>query len=110
MKVATDSVPKPRRRSCLNFIGNCLVMFGGFNSDYYNDLHYVNVAEIHPKPKKLSKLRSGEYALNCKDLADILITASNGKTFHCHKGVFMQHFKSESKLHNFLSQIEGKES
>ncbi len=27
-------------------------MFGGFNSDYYNDLHYINVTENQPKPKR----------------------------------------------------------
>lgn len=43
LKVTSESTPKPRRRSSLNFIGNCLLMFGGFNSDYYNDLHYINV-------------------------------------------------------------------
>lgn len=49
LKVSTESIPKPRRRSCLNFIGNCLLMFGGFNTDYYNDLHFINVTEINPK-------------------------------------------------------------
>lgn len=24
-------------------------MFGGFNTDYYNDLHFINVTEINPK-------------------------------------------------------------
>lgn len=27
-------------------------MFGGFNSEYYNDLHYINITENQPKPKK----------------------------------------------------------
>lgn len=52
LKVNTETIPKPRRRSCLCFIGNCLLMFGGFNSDYYNDLHYINVTENQPKPKR----------------------------------------------------------
>jgi hypothetical protein len=43
LEVASDSIPKPRRRSSLSFVGNCLLMFGGFNSDYYNDLHYINI-------------------------------------------------------------------
>lgn len=53
LKVYNLSIPKPRRRSSLSFIGNCMIMFGGFNSDYYNDLFYVNVAQNQPKPKKL---------------------------------------------------------
>lgn len=26
-------------------------MFGGFNSDYYNDIHYLNVTEIYSNKK-----------------------------------------------------------
>jgi hypothetical protein len=26
-------------------------MFGGFNSDYYNDIHYLNVTEIYTAKK-----------------------------------------------------------
>ena len=52
IKAAPESLPKPRRRACINFIGNCLLMFGGFNSEYFNDLHYINVSEGFPRPKK----------------------------------------------------------
>jgi hypothetical protein len=33
-------------------MGNCLIMFGGFNTDYFNDLHFVNVTEGLARPKK----------------------------------------------------------
>lgn len=106
MKVATDTVPKPRRRSCLNFVGNCLVMFGGFNSDYYNDLHYINVGEMSPKPK-IHKANSDENIyINCQNVSDLKITSNTGKKFDCHKGIFMQYFKTESKLSTFFTTIE----
>ena len=44
LKVSSDSLPKPRRRPSTCFVGNCLLMFGGFNSDYYNDLYYINLS------------------------------------------------------------------
>lgn len=50
LKASPDSLPKPRRRPSTCFIGSCLLMFGGFNSDYYNDLYYINVAQ---NPKKI---------------------------------------------------------
>ena len=52
LKTANETLPKPRRRACVNFIGNCLLMFGGFNSDYFNDLHFINVTEGLGRPKK----------------------------------------------------------
>jgi hypothetical protein len=44
LKVGNETIPKPRRKSVLSFIGNCLIMFGGFNTEYFNDLHYINVS------------------------------------------------------------------
>lgn len=32
LKTPPDTMPKARRRACINFIGNCMLMFGGFNS------------------------------------------------------------------------------
>lgn len=55
LKASPESMPKPRRRACINFIGNCLLMFGGFNSEYFNDLHYINVSDGLNRPKKYIK-------------------------------------------------------
>jgi hypothetical protein len=38
--------PKPRRRHCAGFVGSCMIAFGGFNGEYFNDLHYINVFEL----------------------------------------------------------------
>jgi len=42
--------PKPRRRHCASFVGSCMVIFGGFNGEYFNDLYYINVFELTAKP------------------------------------------------------------
>lgn len=55
LKTPVENMPKPRRRACINFIGNCLIMFGGFNSQYFNDLHFINVTDGLEKPKKYSR-------------------------------------------------------
>ena len=46
MKNPKDA-PIPRRRHCATFIGSSLVLFGGFNGQYFNDLHYINVDDPH---------------------------------------------------------------
>jgi len=42
LKVAGEA-PKPRRRHSACFLGNSMLVFGGFNGEYYNDLHYINI-------------------------------------------------------------------
>jgi hypothetical protein len=50
-KVAGNSndQPKARRRHCAGFVGSCMIAFGGFNGEYFNDLFYVNVFELSNK-------------------------------------------------------------
>jgi len=45
LKTPVETMPKPRRRACINFVGNCLLMFGGFNAEYFNDLHTIDVRD-----------------------------------------------------------------
>jgi hypothetical protein len=42
MKVNTNT-PTPRRKHSINTIGDSIVMFGGFNGTYLNDLHYIDI-------------------------------------------------------------------
>jgi len=43
IKVQKEPVPKPRRRHSAQLIGNHLLIFGGFNGAYYNDLHSIKI-------------------------------------------------------------------
>jgi N-acetylneuraminic acid mutarotase len=36
-------VPKPRRRASAVFIASSLVLFGGFDGEFYNDLHALHL-------------------------------------------------------------------
>jgi N-acetylneuraminic acid mutarotase len=42
----SNEAPKARRRHCAGFVGSCLIIFGGFNGEYFNDLYYINVFEL----------------------------------------------------------------
>ena len=50
LKVKAESMPVPRRKPAACFVGSCFIMFGGFNNEYYNDLHSLNVVESKLKP------------------------------------------------------------
>lgn len=49
LKIGNTDIPKPRRRHCGCFVGSSLVIFGGFNGEYFNDLYYINVFEVKSK-------------------------------------------------------------
>lgn len=42
LKVYGDP-PKARRRHSACFLGSSMLIFGGFNGEYFNDLHYINI-------------------------------------------------------------------
>lgn len=48
LKIAAE-LPKARRRHSACFIGSCMIIFGGFNGEYYNDLYYINVFQLKSK-------------------------------------------------------------
>lgn len=48
LKTNTD-IPKARRRHTACFVGSSMVVFGGFNGEYFNDLYYINVFETKKK-------------------------------------------------------------
>jgi hypothetical protein len=73
-----------------------MLMFGGFNSEYFNDLHYINVTELWTKPKKYARnFVDYEKLINVKELADYQILTNEGEVVYCHKGILLQNFESE---------------
>lgn len=42
-------LPKARRRHSAVFVGSCMLVFGGFNGEYFNDMHYINAFDLRPK-------------------------------------------------------------
>ena len=38
-------LPKPRRRHSTIFVSKCLVMFGGFDGEFYNDLNVMDMSK-----------------------------------------------------------------
>lgn len=49
--VTLDEAPCPRRRHSANFIGCSLLVFGGFNGNYFNDLYSICIPSSATLPK-----------------------------------------------------------
>lgn len=55
LKISSNTeLPKPRRRHSACFVGSCMIAFGGFNGEYFNDLQYINVFELNAKTEPYS--------------------------------------------------------
>jgi len=52
-----NRIPKPRRRHSAVFISSSLVMFGGFDGEFYNDLHALHLNEQRKNCVKIEKSR-----------------------------------------------------
>jgi hypothetical protein len=97
--------PKPRRRHCAGFVGSCMIIFGGFNGEYFNDLHYINVLELKNKPElapedRLSKLVGNE------DMADFEVVTKEGESIPVHTPLLARHFNCQQQLEDFLLAIQ----
>lgn len=88
-------LPKARRRHSACFIGSCMLIFGGFNGEYYNDLYYINVFELKtrlqvpssPVHKNLINI------INEKKFSDLCISTDDGQLFYLHKGLLINGLK-----------------
>lgn len=55
-------------------------MFGGFNEDYFNDLHFINVCEGLSKPRKYYKNYSKVAKfIDDKSTSDVVIRCRDGQ-------------------------------
>ena len=51
--IEAEASPKARRRHSGGFIGSCLVLFGGFDGNYFNDYFYIN---LHSNIEKIATI------------------------------------------------------
>ena len=65
-----NRVPKPRRRHSAAFISSSLVMFGGFDGEFFNDMHALHLNEQRKNCIKIDKSRID------RDFASLLNNAS----------------------------------
>ena len=92
----SQELPKARRRHTSCFVGSCLLIFGGFNGEYFNDLHYINVFDLKAKLTVPKSHKSSLYVkfLNNYHLSDHKIETLNGDSFPVHRGILAHSFNS----------------
>ena len=77
-----------------------MIIFGGFNGEYYNDLYYINVFELKSRltipasPRSRNMMRM----VNNPSFSDCQILTAEGEQFHLHKGLMIASFQDEAAL------------
>ena len=104
--------PKPRRRHCACFVGSCMLIFGGFNGEYFNDLYFLNVFELKSKLTVPSNNKNMLYQLfvGNSHMSDFGIFTSDLEKFPIHKGLIVDSFPTREAMEKFLLAIDGLES
>lgn len=104
-------VPKARRRHSACFVGSNMIIFGGFNGEYFNDLHYINVFETKKKMdvKSSSSLSKANYShlLGHSEFSDAVILSSNEDEIPVHKALIRRYFSTERKMEEFLQELDS---
>jgi hypothetical protein len=97
MKVQGD-LPRPRRRHSGTFIGSNLVVFGGFNGQYFNDLNYINLFELPLRRNSLTmQAKDGCQWVNRRLLADIQLGTRDNRVFYGHRGLIIDRFADKEQ-------------
>ena len=47
-------MPKPLRRHSAVFVSSTLVMFGGFDGEFFNDMHLLHFDQLEREPSSLA--------------------------------------------------------
>lgn len=96
----TAQLPKARRRHSACFVGSCMIIFGGFNGEYYNDLNYINAFELKSKIQSPphSKLKDCSAMLNTKNGSDTVIQCEFDRKIYLHKGLLSKGFKNNKDM------------
>lgn len=76
------------------FVGSCMLVFGGFNGEYFNDLHYINVFEVKSKMEIPESCRESSLhkLVNNPQMSDHMLTTSDGERIPLHKGLIHNRF------------------
>jgi hypothetical protein len=98
-QITANLQPKPRRRHSGGFIGSCLVLFGGFDGNYFNDHFYINLY------KNKSPQLETSYARR-RECIDHDISTDKKVRFGINTSPITKYFQTEEDLVDFLSDID----
>lgn len=109
MKVHGDP-PKARRRHSACFLGSSMMIFGGFNGEYFNDLHYINIYSNRKKvaPRRDLELEDVRGLERVKRVQYVGVRSKDGEDVKAYGELLIDRFGARSEMHAFLQEINEK--
>lgn len=87
-----------------------MLIFGGFNGEYFNDLHFINVFDTKKKNNaSLSNANLKSISQNTQFCSD-KINSSEGFEIFVSKGLLSKSFEAFEDIDYFLKSIDNKQS
>lgn len=85
-----------------------MVVFGGFNGEYFNDLNYINVFELKSRFQTIPNPKSNmiNQMLKERDGSDGVITSKEGTKIYIHKGLLSKGFENDKVMEKFISEMD----
>ena len=96
--VETGSTPQPRRRHHGGLIGSSLVLFGGFDGNYFDDLFFINLYQ--PQQPVVSKVKASSEPKEW-------VNDKEGKQFMFWSVLLGKYFRKDTDLVSFLIAIDN---
>jgi hypothetical protein len=89
-------LPKARRRHSACFLGSSMLVFGGFNGDYFNDLYYITIVKSKKKIYATSNITADklEQLKKIKSIEWENVYSNNGECFPICQGLIVERFNS----------------
>jgi hypothetical protein len=109
LKITGES-PKARRRHSACFLGNSMLIFGGFNGEYFNDLYYLTV-KLPKKKLAVDGNITNESIQQLKTISSLeweSISTKSGEKHEICVGLLIQRFNSIYDFDSFIKEIDGK--
>ena len=100
--------PTPRRRHCSSFMGNSLLVFGGFNGEYYNDLYFLTLFEETPPITKSTIVEKLLNEVDNPEFSDTAVEVSEEETIHLNSEILASNsfFKNPEKMDTFKQYLK----
>jgi hypothetical protein len=109
VKGALDA-PIPRRRHCAAFMGSSLLVFGGFNGEYFNDLHYITLQDSRNWVSRSQIVNKISQLVDNPNFSDSTIKLNSGEQVHIHRSMMLPSFKYwELAVNDFVEYLKSQE-
>jgi hypothetical protein len=103
--------PLPRRKACMTIYENILLIFGGYNCEYFQDFNIMNlnylksISKINCRVIKLLKMTLDNRGKNLENFYETVMIKNKQKSYYCIKNLLFSRFSLEEIKNPIIFEI-----